>query len=279
MDRGGCAMSVPGLHFTDVGSKTDPTIVLLHSLATHSELWAQQVPVWATHFRVIRVDLPGHGQSAVADEALSLADMAKAVLAVLDTLQVSKAAFVGVSLGGMVAQAIALAHGARVAALVIAHAGARTDAAVRAIWEQRIQQFEDGGLAHLTQPTLERWFPRSFAESSPMTMDWVAGLIQATDPKGYVNAIRAIQGLDHLDRLPNITAPTLVIAGLADAAVPSTVASLVAQRIPNAQLHLLEETGHIGNVQKPTEFTEMVGQFLATAMKPDNTKKRLETTK
>lgn len=254
------------LHFNDVGPRSAPAVVLLHSLATHSELWAFQVPVWSAHFRVISVDLPGHGRSAAPAENVSLAGMAREVVAVLDHLQIGRAALVGLSLGGMVAQAVALGHAHRVAAMVLAHAGARTDASVREIWEQRIQQFEAGGLAGLSHPTLERWFPRAFSESSPITMAWMARLIGETEPRGYIGAIRAIQDLDHLDRLPIVAVPTLVIAGEADAAVPPAVASMVAQRIPNARFHLLEGAGHIGNVQQPIQFTELVGQFLKAAL-------------
>lgn len=274
-------MDKPFLHFNDVGPRSAPAVVLLHSLATHSELWAFQVPAWSAHFRVISVDLPGHGRSAVPAGNVSLAGMAREVVAVLDHLQIARAALVGLSLGGMVAQAVALGHAHRVTAMVIAHAGARTDASVREIWEQRIQQFEAGGLAGLSHPTLERWFPRAFSESSPITMAWMARLIEETDPRGYVGAIRAIQDLDHLDRLPSVAVPTLVIAGEADAAVPSTVASMVAHRIPNARLRLLEGTGHIGNVQQPILFTELVGQFLKAALTPEEKHgdKKLETSK
>jgi 3-oxoadipate enol-lactonase len=274
-------MKKPFLHFNDVGPRSAPAVVLLHSLATHSALWAFQVPAWSVHFRVISVDLPGHGRSAVPAGDVSLAGMAREVVAVLDHLQIARAALVGLSLGGMVAQAVALGHAHRVAAMVIAHAGARTDASVREIWEQRIQQFEAGGLAGLSHPTLERWFPRAFSEGSPITMAWMARLIEETDPRGYVGAIRAIQDLDHLDRLPSVAVPTLVIAGEADAAVPPTVASMVAQRIPNARLQLLEDTGHIGNVQQPNLFTELVGQFLQSALTPEekHSDKKLETSK
>lgn len=269
------------LHFNDVGPRTAPAVVLLHSLATHSELWAFQVPAWSVHFRIISVDLPGHGRSAVPAENLSLAGMAREVVAVLDHLDIAKAALVGLSLGGMVAQALALEHAHRVAALVIAHAGARTDASVREIWERRIQQFEADGLAGLSHPTLDRWFPRAFSESAPITMEWMTRLIESTDPSGYVGAIRAIQDLDHLDRLPSVAVPTLVIAGEADAAVPPTVASMVAQRIPNARLQLLQDTGHIGNVQQPIGFTELVGQFLKSALCPEEKQSdnKLETSK
>lgn len=274
-------MPMPLLHFQATGPTSAPAVVLIHSLATHSEVWAHQVPAWSVNFRVVCVDLPGHGRSAAAEAGLTLDAMAAQVLAVLDHLQIAKAAFVGISLGGMVAQAVALNHAHRVTALVIAHAGARTDATVREIWDQRIAQFEAGGMQSLSRPTLERWFPRAFSESSPITMAWMAGLIEATDPRGYVMAIRAIQALDHLDRLPQVQVPTLVLAGQADAAVPSAVASLVAQRIPNAQLRLLEDTGHIGNVQQPVLFTETVGQFLRSALTPEEplSQKRMETSK
>lgn len=274
-------MNEPLLHFQASGPAHAPAVVLLHSLATHSGLWAHQVPAWSVDLRVIAIDLPGHGRSAVARQPLTLADMADRVLAVLDHLGVAQAAFVGVSLGGMVAQAVALDRAHRVSALVIAHAGARTDETVRAIWDQRIEQFEASGMDQLAQPTLERWFPRAFSESAPLTLQWMASLIEATDPQGYVMAIRAIQGLDHLDRLPAIRVPTLVVAGQADAAVPSAVASAVAHRIPHARLHLLEDTGHIGNVQQPLLFTERVGEFLQSALVPDATPslKRMETLK
>lgn len=258
-------------------------MVLLHSLATHGGLWAPQIPVLSSTFRVLTIDLPGHGKSPVMPDASTLGGMAFEVMAVLDHLHVSKAAFVGLSLGGMVAQAIALDHAQRVSALVIAHAGARTDATVSEIWQQRIEQFETSDAAALSKPTLERWFPRAFAERSPLTMEWMASLIRATDPSGYVMAIRAIQQLDHLDRLAEITVPTLVIAGLADVAVPASVASLVSQRVPGAQLLLLEETGHISNVQNPTLFTEVVGGFLRSESENsagaiDKTMETLEST-
>lgn len=258
-------MTRPALAFFEDGSATAPAVVLLHSLATHSELWVPQVPVWRQSFRLIRIDLPGHGSSPDLPAATSLPAIAAHVIDVLDHLGVSRAAVVGLSLGGMVAQAIALNHPARVRALVIAHAGARTDPSVRDIWRQRVHHFEVGGMAALCESTLQRWFPRQFAEQAPLTIEWVASLIRATRPAGYVGAIRAIQGLDHLDRLEAIQVPTLVVAGDADAAVPMFVAAQVAERIQGAESCLLPDTGHIGNVQSPTLFTETVGRFLLNA--------------
>lgn len=255
-------MKRPALHFRDDGAPDAPAVVLLHSLATHSELWAPQRPVWSRSFRLISVDFPGHGASPALPGPCTLGDMADEVLEVLDFLGIERVAVVGLSLGGMVAQAMALRHGHRLQALVIAHAGARTDATVREIWNQRIVQFESADMDALCQSTLQRWFPRHFSESAPLTLAWVASLIRATQPSAYVAAIHAIQGLDHLDRLGAIAVPTLVVAGQADAAVPAAVASQLVDRLPHAQLRLLEGIGHLGNVQAPTEFAEVVGEFL-----------------
>jgi pimeloyl-ACP methyl ester carboxylesterase len=190
---------------------------------------------------------------------------------VLGELGIRRAAIVGLSLGGMVAQAFALAYPEQVSALVLAHTSARTDESVREVWSRRLALFEEQGLEAQVASTLERWFTRSFAAASPMTMRWLAQQIRATSPAGYRAAVRAIQGLDFLDRLKEVTAPALVVAGAADSAVPPAAASVLAASIPGAKLVVLDDAAHIGNVQQPVAFTETVGKFLLTALKPEET--------
>lgn len=243
-----------------------PDVVLLHALATHSEIWQPQLAAWSTAFKLVRIDLPGHGDSPAPAAPLQLADYAAGVCRALDELQIEQAAVVGLSLGGMVAQAMALHHPRRVRALVLAHTSARTEPAVHEIWTRRLEQFELQGLDAQVAPTLQRWFPQAFAEASPMTLEWVARQIRATSASGYATAIRAIQALDHRDRLAEIAVPTLVVAGDADAAVPPAAAAALAGRIPGAQRLVLQEAGHLGNVQQPLAFTEQVGRFLQQAL-------------
>lgn len=258
-------MSSARLAFHIHGQPHAPAVVLLHSLATHSEIWRPQLAVWAGMFRVICIDLAGHGASP-ADHGLSnLAEHAALVEQVLDTLAIPRAALVGLSLGGMVAQALALRSPARVRALALAHTSAQTTPAVHEIWQQRLAQFEQHGLEPQVQPTLARWFTPGFVDASPMTMDWVAQQIRSTTTAGYATAIRAIQGLNHLDRLAEIKAPTLIVAGDSDTAVPPQLASAMAARLPHAGLLVLKDAGHIGNVQQAHAFTESVGRFLREA--------------
>lgn len=244
------------------GAADAPPLVLLHPIATHGGIWAPQLPAWASAFRVVRIDLPGHGASAAPAQAMVMAGYAQAVFDTLDALGIAQSALVGLSLGGMVAQAMALLQPARVRALVLAHTSARTDAPVREIWERRLEQFERHGLEAQVAPTLERWFTRAFAGACPLTLAWVAGQIRATSDAGYAAAVRAIQQLDHLDRLHELTMPTMVLAGDADAAVPPSAAAAMARRIPGAELVVLEDAAHLGNVQQPLRFTESVARFL-----------------
>jgi 3-oxoadipate enol-lactonase len=243
-----------------------PVLVLLHALATHSEIWRPQLAAWSTAFRVVRIDLPGHGASPPPAGTMELAAYAAQVGHVLDALAIERATLVGLSLGGMVAQAMALQQPQRVQALVLAHTSARTEPAVREVWQRRLEQFERHGLQQQVEPTLERWFTRTFAAACPLTMGWVAAQIRTTSADGYATAVRAIQALDHLDRLAEIRAPALVIAGDCDAAVPPPMAAALAARLRRAELLVIDDAGHLGNVQQPLRFTEAVGRFVQQAV-------------
>ena len=251
------------------GPITGHPVVLLHAIATDSTLWSAQIPVWARAFRVICVDLPGHGDSPDIDGELDLNGYADCVCEVLDKLNIACASVVGLSFGGMVAQALALHHPERVRSLVLAHTSAKTVEAVRGIWSGRIARFEKDGMESQVLPTLERWFTRSFAESSPLTLAWLSEQIMRTSNKGYVSAIKAIQGLDNLDKVKTINVPALVVAGEEDSAVPPAAAAKIVERMSDARLLVLQGAAHLGNLERPVEFTEAVGAFLShVARKP-----------
>ncbi|MBL0422891.1 alpha/beta fold hydrolase [Ramlibacter sp. AW1] len=243
-----------------------PAVVLLHAIATHGAIWQAQAAVWSRRLRVACIDLPGHGDSADPDGPLTLADYARQVADTMDAHGIADAALVGLSLGGMVAQAFALDHPASTRALVLAHTSARTDAAVRELWSARLAQAEADGLAAQVAPTLARWFTRGFAAASPLTLQGVAAQIRRTSLPGYAAAVGAIQALDHLERLPSLRVPTLVVAGARDSAVPPAVARQLAEAIPDARLLVLPDAAHLGPVEQPVVFTESVGAFLLEVM-------------
>ncbi len=237
-------------------------VVLLHSICSSADLWLPQMIPWRGVLRTIRVDLPGHGFSPSLGGTPALADYADALAATLDSTDERRIAIVGTSFGSMVAQAFALRYPDRVAALVLAHAGARTSEEVSAIWAQRLQQFDLNGMSAHVHSTVGRWLSADFGQASPLTSGWLAGLVRATSVAGYREAVNAIRGLDHVAALASIACPTLVVAGTQDAAVPMPVVRSVAERIPGAEFATLD-AGHMSNVEQPVRFAELVGGFLS----------------
>lgn len=243
------------------GPEDAPAVVLLHSIATSAALWAAQVPIWSRRLRLLNVEFPGHGTAPPEAREPTLETLADAVCAVLDEQAVGSAAIVGLSLGGMVAQALAIRRPERVRALVLAHTSARMEPAARAAWDERIASVEASGMAGQVQSTLERWLTPAFRARAPETAAWIADMIRSTDLRGFIAAARAIQRLDHLGKLATIRVPCLVVAGRQDSAAPLAAAQAMVEKIPDATLEILE-SAHLGNVEQATRFTEVVAEFL-----------------
>ena len=249
-------------HVEQFGRSSDPPVLLLHSLATHGAMWSAQIPAWGRSFRLIVPDLPGHG-STPADPGLQrFEDYAASVLRLLDSLAVERTTLVGLSLGGMIAQALALRHPDRVGAIVLAHTFARVTEPMIAVWKERQATVESQGMEGQVVPTLERWFAPQFRAASPLTLAWIADMIRSTQPAGYVAVAQSIQHLDYLEQLTDIRQPTLIVAGSEDKGASPEVATQMCARIPNARLLILPNAGHLGCVDQPVEFTERVGEFL-----------------
>jgi len=243
------------------GSERAPAVVLLHPICANRDIWRLQVPVWSAYFRVILVDLPGHGLSKPLGDAPQLTDFAAALRATLDAAGIDKVALVGVSLGSMVAQSFALAYPERTRALVLANAGAMTPPQVQTLWDERLRNYQALGAENHVRETAARWFSPSYRASAPLTVNWIEEQIRATSQAGYVGAVHALKGMDHTSRLARIAVPTMVIAGKNDAAVKPEICAGVANAIRDARYAVLPG-GHISNVECATAFTELAGGFL-----------------
>lgn len=257
-----------GLHFRVEGSETAPPVVLSHAISTSLALWDLQVPVWSQTFRVIRYDARGHGGSRPAGGSYGFEQMADDVLGLLDHLGLAKVAFVGLSLGGMVGQALALRAPDRLSALVLAHTNAKTPANLEDMWVQRAKSIEANGVEPHVDATLARWFTAEFRAAAPLTVAWIANLIRATDAGTYVQCCRAIQKLDFFDRLNQVRVPTLTVAGAEDMGAPPANLEAMASRIPGAQCIVIDRGAHLANVEQSHVFTERVGAFLKRQLLP-----------
>jgi 3-oxoadipate enol-lactonase len=246
------------------GPDDGPVLVLAHTLATSRAMWRRQVPHFAQRYRVVSCDMRGHGESAAPDYPYSLEMLSEDVIGVLDRLGVERPAiFLGISIGGMVGQALALRHPDRFRAFILANTVSRTPPEGQKMWEQRIEAIRRDGVEGQVQPTLERWLSQEFRARDPETTKWVADMIRATPAIGMIGCARAIQKLDFTDQLDRVALPTLIIAGEKDPGSPVAAAQAIHEKIRGSQLEVIPGCLHQTPIEAPDAFNRIVGAFLA----------------
>ncbi len=237
-------------------------VVLVHAIGCDLGMWDDVAPMLATHFRVIRVDARGHGASPVPPRPYSLGELAGDVVAVLDRLRIERAHWVGLSMGGMVGQAFALAHGDRLGRLVLANTTSSYGADGRQMWEARAKAVEEGGMAAITELAMTRYFSDEFRARQPGAVDRIRRRFLATDPRGYIGCCDAIRDLDFTSRLAAIKARTLAIAGGKDVGTPPAMSEAMAAEIRGARMAVIAGAAHLSAVENPDAFATLVLDFL-----------------
>jgi len=248
------------IHYEVAGS--GPWLTLSHSLACDLSMWEPQLEAFSRHFTVLRYDTRGHGQSSAPEGAYSWAQLCDDALALLDALKIGRTHFLGLSMGGMIAQHLALLAPQRLASLILADTSSRTPAAARAAWQERVRLVLEQGTAPLVDATLERWFTAPYRVAHPEVMARTAALIANTPAAGYIGCAQALQTLDLSDRLSEVTAPTLVLVGADDAGTPPALARDIAAAIPGARLEVIAHAAHLANIEQAERFNQLVLAFL-----------------
>ncbi|HEY4252695.1 MAG TPA: alpha/beta fold hydrolase [Roseomonas sp.] len=252
-------MSVLPLHGTTLGD--GPLVVLLHPVGLDGGFWGGLPGSLAASRRVLSLDLAGHGASPPATEKRPIEAYADDVAAAIRAAGVGPAAVVGLSFGGMVAQILAIRHPALVAALVACGCGGTFPDAVRPVLRERGLAAERGGMAAIVEPTIERWFTPGFRETPAVAR--VRQRLLGDDVAGWSAGWHAIAGLTATPLLGQVTAPTLVIAGEADAATPPAASeATIARAIPGARFTVLPGAPHMMQIESAAAFTTAVTGFL-----------------
>lgn len=255
-----------GLHYDLIGPRDGRVVCLVHSLAADTGMWREQMlPLLNAGHSVLRLDLPGHGGSVAHPGAYSMAGLAQDVVAVLDAAGVGIVDYVGLSLGGMVGQALALAHPARLRSVMICDALPQSLPNADTIWGPRIRQVRAArSCAPIAQATLERWLTAGFIAAHPTRSAEILATIAATHPDGYAGCAEAISGFDHVPRLPDITLPVAVVCGEHDHAVPPAEGQRIAALVRNGRFHLVPGAMHLPNVECPEFFNALLLDWLAS---------------
>lgn len=236
-----------------------PPLVLLNSIGTDMALWDACVPHLLPAFRLLRVDARGHGASDAPDGDYRLAMLAEDVAAVMDAAGVQEAAVAGVSLGGMVAMQLALDRPERVSALALTCTSATMD---RAAWSERVNKVREGGTAAIADLAMSRFLSPDFATAHPEVAATIRGGLLAMPGQGYAGAGAAIRDMDLADRLPGMTARTLVVAGDRDTSTPfDPHGRFLADRITGATVAHVA-AAHLSPLEAPAELAAILRRFL-----------------
>ena len=255
------------LAHTVEGVETAPALVLSSSLGTTRDLWESQLPALLPHFRVVRYDHPGHGESPTPERSITVEKLALGVVELLDFLEIEQASFCGVSLGGAVGMELALHAPDRLDRLVLACTSARFGEP--AMWHDRAGAVRAGGTAAIAAGVLGRWFTASFASEQPEVVARYRGMLESVSSEGYTACCEALADWDAREAIRRIDAPTLVVAGADDVATPPSDAEYLAASIPGARLEVLEQAAHLANVEQPEAFDRVLLEHLAVTVRTE----------
>jgi 3-oxoadipate enol-lactonase len=252
-------VTVP-LHHVVSGVRERPTVVIGGSVGSTLAAWEPQIAALALEFRVIAYDHRGHGGSPAPAGPYAIDDLAQDVVALLDEHDVGQAHFVGLSLGGMVAQLIAAQQPHRVDRVALLCTAAHY--ADRSSWVQRAATVRADGTEAIADATVERWLTADYRRGHPQETSQVREMIVSIDREGYAGCCEAIADMDLRPGLSLIKAPALVVAGAQDPAVPPEQMRELAAAIPGSRF-VVVPGAHVPPIEHPDIVTRLLLEHLA----------------
>ena len=247
-------MSAVEVHAVVEGPDDAPVLLLSNSLGADLAMWDPQVPALTERFRVVRYDTRGHGRSPVPDGDSTIDDLVDDVVALLDRLGVETANVAGLSIGGMTGLRLAAREPQRVATLAVLCSSAYPGN--EQSWRDRARTARAEGTGALAEAVVGRWFTPGYAAAHPDLVARMRATIAGTSDQGYASCCAAIAGLDLRADLASVTAPTLVVSGADDPALPPEHQQLIADSVPGAHLLTVSPGAHLANIEQAAQVTD-----------------------
>ena len=239
------------------GPEDAPVLVLSSSLGTTNEMWEPQLPALTESFRVLRHDRRGHGRSEVPPGPYTIADLGRDVLELLDSLELERVSYCGLSIGGMDGMWIAANAPERLDRLCLCSTSANLGPPE--LWVDRAATVRADGTDAVADATMGRWFSSAFHEAHPEVVARFREMVASTPAEGYASCCEAIRDWDFRDELGRISAPTLVLSAELDPSTPPPEhGRLIADGIPGASFVVIPEAAHLVNVERPAEVDEAI---------------------
>jgi 3-oxoadipate enol-lactonase len=244
-----------------------PLVVLGNSLGTSAAVWGGQRPELRSRFRLLSFELPGHGGAPGWPGPYTIGGLGAGLLAMLDSHGIGRAAYCGISLGGMLGMWLAAHAPERIAALGLVCTSAYLPPADG--WHARATTVRTAGMASISTQVVGRWFTPKYAAQEPRVTGEFQAVLEQTSTEGYAGCCEAIAGMDLRANLSAITAPTLVIAGADDPATPPEHGAAIAERIGGSRLEVVPGAAHLAAVSAPEVVTAALAEHLDSAARAD----------
>jgi 3-oxoadipate enol-lactonase len=251
------------IHYTIDGA--GPWLAMSHSLACDSRMWDEQVAVLARRFKVLRFDTRGHGQTDAPKGEYTLDQLADDAAGLLAALGIGQTHWIGISMGAMIGQTLAVRTPGLLASAVLADTTSRNPPEVWQMWKDRIDVAESKGMEALVEPTLARWFTAPYLKARPDRVKTIADMIRATPVAGYVGCCHALPKINLTDRLKEIKVPVLALTGAEDASAPTT--KTIHENIPGSAFVSIPSASHIANIEQPEAFNAALTNFYDRILK------------
>ena len=254
-----------GLRFRviDEGQRHQPALVFLHAITTRSEVWQAQARLLRQHYRVVRMDYRGHGLSTAPDHGYAFADLAADVAAVTRKLGLRRFVLIGLSFGGMIAQAFATRYPERLTGLVLCGAACEWTEAERAMWQARLATLAEQGIEALAQPALDRWLSPAYQRNHPMATETVRRYVIDTGTRVFLRCGEAILDLNLTQALRRLRLPSLVLVGEHDPGTPPRKSRQIARSLAGSRLVVVRDAWHFPQMERPAAVNAELRRFLA----------------
>lgn len=249
------------IHHETRGRRGAPRVAFSNSLGTDFRIWNEVVAQLGDHFEILLYDKRGHGLSDAPPAPYTIADHAADLLGLLDHLGWERTSIVGLSVGGLIGQEIAVRHPARLDRLVLCDTGAKIGS--DELWNGRIRGVERDGLGSIADGIITRWFTPAYAREHPAERAGWLNMLRQTSVAGYAGTCAALRDADLTGEIGRIAAPTLALVGDADLSTPSDLVRATAGAIPGARFEIVPRSGHLPCIEQPDETARLIADHLA----------------
>ena len=248
------------LHYRIEGDADGAPIVFANSLGTDFRLWEQIVAYLPAGLRILRFDKRGHGLSSCPPGEYRIDELVQDTVRLIEALDFRDCLFVGLSIGGLIAQGLAAEHRGLLRAMVISNTAARIG--TPQMWQERIELLRKGGIEALAENIMQRWFSAEFRRNRGLELLAWRNMLTRTSLDGYIGCSAAVAGADFSSSCAAMGLPVLAIAGSEDGSTPPDVVRATADLIPGSRFELIDNAGHLPCAEQPAEYARILNDFI-----------------